>query len=423
MDTKNNRGYIILIYRYNYQGQFIKLKYWTGEYVEPKYWDKKASRAKFTNSHPEYIELNRKLNELDGIAVQIYKDNNSGDISPNDFKNEIAYRIGDKPRPVDASNHIPTFPQFMDQFIAEQKTKKKTNTWKKYSSPSNHLKAFAEETNIKLDYNTIDWRFRTNFIDWLYAPPRKHSTNNVAKIIGTIRLFLKESHRAGYHTNEIFKDSGFAVREVRTKNKVRLSLEELEALASLDLSGNERLEKVRDLFLVGAFSGLRFSDWHKITKEQLYCNSEGSEMIRILAEKTRKYTSIPLLPELKQILEKYNYQLPKISSQRFNDYIKEVCELVLSNATFMRIYSEGGQIKSETAQKWEFVSSHAARRSFVSNFLQLGIRPDLIRQITGHSTERQLYAYADIDADELAANFGKEAITALENHRKKVKAI
>lgn len=418
----SNQAYISLVYRYKYKGVGQRLKYNVGAVVDRKQWDNKAQRAKPNRKYPEYFDLNKRLNNLENIVIEIYKEND-GNIQVEDFKNEIAYRIGDKARPEDDKSQIPTFCIFLDQFITDQRKSAKPNTFKKYQTAANHLKDFSQESGIELGYDSINWQFRQKFIDWLFSAPRKHSTNSVAKTIAMVRSFLKESYRAGYHTNEIFKDSGFAVREVKTKNKVRLSLEELDALLDLDLSGNERLERVRDLFIVGAFSGLRFSDWHKITKDQVITTPEGLEMIQVMAEKTRKYTPIPLLPELKNVLEKYDYKLPKISSQRFNDYIKEVAKLALGNASFMRIYSEGGQLKDETVEKWQAISSHAARRSFVSNFLQLEISPTLIRAITGHSSEKQLLAYADIEADELAVTFAKKAASALQEHRKKVKRI
>lgn len=411
--------YIILLYRYQYEGKRVTIKYSISELVNPKYWDAKAGRAKFNRTYPEYVELNSRLNNIDNITTDIYKDF-KGNISPEAFKSELDYRLGKKVRPEDDKSGIPTLFEFIRTYLNDEKHKE--STLQKYNTTFIHLKNYAKEKGKELTYDSIDWHFRNAFLKYLYASPRNMSTNTTVKILSIVKLFLKESHKLKYHTNEIYKDKDFGEKLVKTKNKVRLSLEELDALLSLDLSSNERLEKVRDLFIVGAFTGLRFSDWHKIGREQLF-TSGGIEMIRVMAEKTRKYTAIPLFPELKQVLEKYNYNLPAISSQKFNDYIKEVAQIAFADTTFLRIYSEGGQIKDETIQKWEAVSSHAARRSFVSNFLQLQISPMLIMSVTGHSTEKQLYAYADIEADELVATFSKEAVIALEKHRNKVKRI
>lgn len=412
--------YIILLYRYQFNRKTVTVKYSISALVNPKYWDAKAGRAKFNRTHPEYVDLNKRLNEIENIVVQIYKDF-SGSISPEDFKKELDYRFGKKERPEDAKSGIPTLFEFIESFLNDGTYQ--LSTFKKYSTTFNHLKNYAQDRGVDLTYDAIDWKFKADFLKYLYAPPRNMSANTAVKMLGIVKLFLKTSHQLKYHTNEIYKETDFREKAAKTKNKVRLSLEELDALLSLDLSNNTRLEKARDLFIVGAFSGLRFSDWHKITRDQLFATPDGEPMLRVMAEKTRKYTAIPLFPELAQILEKYNYSLPTISSQKFNAYIKEVVQIAFADTTFLRIYSEGGQIKNETIQKWEAVSSHAARRSFVSNFLQLEISPSLIMAITGHSTEKQLYAYADVEADELAATFGKKATIALEQHRAKVKRI
>lgn len=414
-----NESYVFLFFRYKYKGKSIRLKYSVSAIVDPQYWDDKSARPIFNRKHPEYAGLKRRMNRLEDIVIAIYKEHDNGNIPLKEFKNEIAYRIGDKERP--AEETAPALFEFIEQFIIHQQSKQgaKRGTWKKYITVLHHLQDFEDEKNIDLDYDSIDWKFRNEFINWLYEPPRNHSTNNAAKIMSVLKLFLEESRKLKYHNNLTYTEKGFGVKRVKTKNKVKLSLDELDALLDLDLSDNRRLERVRDLFIVGAFSGQRFSDWHKITKDQIFTNDEGAEMIRIMAEKTTKYTPIPLLPELKQILEKYDYKLPSISIQKFNVFIKEVCKIALGDVKFIRIYSEAGQTKEQTIQKWQKVSSHAARRSFVSNFLQLGIEPLLIRTITGHATEAQLYEYADIEADELAARFAKKAAIALQEHRNK----
>lgn len=424
--------YIFFIFRYqnplriNERGKFIRedLKYAIGEKVPVKYWDVDLQMAKESIHFADGKKINKKIADIRAAIQNIYDSHihngMPGAISREDFKKELDYQMGFLVRPEEEQKKIPTLFEFIDTYLKDEKHK--LSTFKKYNTTFVHLKNYAKERGKDLTYDSIDWSFRNDFLKYLYAPPRKMATNTTAKMLSIVKLFLKESHKLKYHVNEIFKEDGFSPKLVKTKNKVRLSLEELDTLLNLDLSGNARLERVRDLFIVGCFSGLRFSDWHKIGKDQLF-NSGGVEMIRVMAEKTRKYTPIPLLPELKQILEKYEYQLPAISSQKFNQYIKEVVQIALADTTFLRIYSEAGQLKDETIQKWQKVSSHAARRSFVSNFLQLEVPPTLIMAITGHSTEKQLYAYADIEQDELVASFAKKATTALQEHRSKVKRI
>ena len=203
-------------------------------------------------------------------------------------------------------------------------------------------------------------------------------------------------------------------------NRVRLGFDEFHKLLELDLSNKKRLEKTRDLFIVGCFSGLRFSDWHKVSRENISIE-EGAELLQIFMQKTNKYVYIPVLPELKEILIKYDYNLPKISAQKFNAYIKEACQLAIEDKTFQRIYSVGGTIKNETIEKWKKTSSHAARRSFASNFWDLGLPATELMQITGHSTEKQFFEYIDVSAKELAKRMAKEI--AMKRNDRKLKVV
>jgi len=155
------------------------------------------------------------------------------------------------------------------------------------------------------------------------------------------------------------------------------------------------------------FTGLRISDWSKVKKENIVL-IEGKELLEILTRKTKAKVYIPILPELKAILEKYDYHLPKVSDQYFNRTIKEVCKMAGIDGNELKIYSEAGKVKEQRTEKYKMVSSHCARRSFASNFYQLGIEPAMIMQITGHTTEKQFFEYIDLSNIEQAKQFAKE---------------
>ena len=112
---------------------------------------------------------------------------------------------------------------------------------------------------------------------------------------------------------------------------------------------------------------------------------------------------IPMHPQVKEILEKRNGFPERISDQKFNLYIKEVCEEAKINAM-----TEGSKINPKTKRKekglypkYELVSSHICRRSFASNLY--GKLPNLvIMGITGHQTEAQFLKYIKITPKENA---------------------
>lgn len=126
-----------------------------------------------------------------------------------------------------------------------------------------------------------------------------------------------------------------------------------------------------------------------------------------MMEKTKNEVSIPIMPELRSILEKYNYQLPTMQPQPFNRTIKDVLKVAIPESTYLRIYSEGGVTKSERVAKWEFASSHAGRRTFASNRYMEGWSLRKIKNILGHASEKQTEEYMDISDWELSVRDAK----------------
>lgn len=404
--TEDKKVEILVYLIFRYKGK--KLVYSTGEKVKPQYWDSSSNRAKYTKSHPEYADLNDRLNNLSQIAQAIFKDSNFGEITVKDFRNELHYRTGKKERPDSEKQRSVPLMEFIKQFIEERKAKPnaKRGTWKKLETVFNHLKEYSKDKGIKLTYESMDWNFKNDFENWLYSPPRNHAINNASKIFQVTKQFLYEAERHGYNPYTIFKQRGWGIQRVKVK-KVVLSFAELKKLADLDLSQNERLDRVRDLFLIGAYSGLRYSDFTRIKPEHII-EEDGVEMIEIFTKKTDTEVVIPLMPELKTILEKYNYSSPKlISSQRMNEYLKELCQLAEINEGVAYKYSKAGKVVEEVIEKYKLISTHTARRSWATGFYQLGIPASELMLISAHSSEKQFFGYININKRQNAARLAK----------------
>jgi len=443
---KNDKeGYLLLKIQYQQSQINFNLSYYLTSNkllatVERKYWDAKLGQTTHYKKFDDifYIENGKRRKEKDldrgrnNIEVNKYLDKiktfihtqfkNKADVSPEEIKLQLDYFTGkkDKPRGPKRRKTLKLFP-FIKKFIEDEQKSGKRGTWKKFITVQNHLKEYEKEKEIQLTYKSIDWAFRNKFLLWLYEAPRNHSANNASKVFEVLKQFLQESYKYRYHKNNIYKERGFGVKRVKTKNKVRLNFEELKVLIDMDLSANIPFEKVRDLFIVGCYTGLRFSDWHKVGKENII-EEDGEELLEIFTLKTSKAVYIPLLPELKSVLEKYDYLIPKLTSQYFNRTIKEVCELANLDSMEMRVYSESGKTKEERLEKYKMVSSHCARRSFASNFYDMGIPAFIVMQITGHATEKQFFEYIDLSKKDLAKKFAQRVkIARKENYLKAAK--
>jgi len=412
LEPPNPDGECVIIMKLSYRG--LRLVYSTGFKIDPKLWDQSKGRADTSKRTKANIyQLNKHLDNISQVIQDIYVEFNYGDISRKLYKLEISYRLGFVDRPKETGKTLFTFvPAFLLE--ANEKNNLHRRTCQKYESVFNHLQQYAKDKKATLDFADINWDFRNDFEQWLYDEPREFSQNNAAKIFSVVKMFLREAHRRGLHDNLVFTDNGFGVKRTKTKNKVRFTFDELAALLSYDFSQAPRLERVRDTFILGAYTGLRFSDWHKISKENIITEADGEQYLNVVTQKTKTGVTIYIGKELKQVLERYDYSPPlsssdgTISPQKFNDYLKEVVKIVLPESKYQAIFSEGGQTKYETRFKWERASSHAARRSFATNYYETGKFAAIdLMLITGHATEKQFFEYIDIDQRRSAMRFGE----------------
>jgi site-specific recombinase XerD len=152
-----------------------------------------------------------------------------------------------------------------------------------------------------------------------------------------------------------------------------LNLYYLEGLAKTQ-------EYVRDNFCFGCFTGLRFSDISRISKE----NIKG-DFLEIVTQKTKDFIKIPLNDFAKQIIEKYSGGLPRsISNQKTNDILKEIGEIAELNEVVVKRKFKGVKVIEVCEPKHKLLSTHAARRTFVTLSLEKGMRPETVMSITGH---------------------------------------
>ena len=173
-----------------------------------------------------------------------------------------------------------------------------------------------------------------------------------------------------------------------------LTKDQLIHLWEFDLSNDQALSDARDLFIVGAFSGLRISDFTRITKQNV---RDNGQMIRINHIKTGKLSSIPMNPILEAVLEKHNYNLPKMYDQKINQLIKIACKRAgfIEEQTFIR----DGEVA--TAKLYERITSHCAKRSYITMLHNAGASIVTISKITGTSQKTLAEEYVTITDDEI----------------------
>lgn len=161
----------------------------------------------------------------------------------------------------------------------------------------------------------------------------------------------------------------------KNNDPVFLTIEEVERIKNL--SGlNEKLERTRDLFVFQCYTGMAYVDMQSFSKNDIQILNE-QEIIRSSRTKTDESFILLFLPDAKKIAEKYNYNLPKISNQKYNDYLK----LLIAHPEV--------NINKK-------VTSHTARHTFATYLLNKGISLETVSKTLGHSSIKQTQLYARI---------------------------
>lgn len=268
-----------------------------------------------------------------------------------------------------------TFYDAFEEYIREAEVKKTINSKRIYEITRDKIKAFDSDKRYLLSFDNIDSKFESKFTEYLMIDCGLVN-NTIGRYIKTIKSFMHFATERGYTNNYKFKSF-----KVIKQDADIIYLTEEELLKIYNLAGlSKSLSMVRDAFCLGCFTGLRFSDLSDLRIANLKDN-----FIELKSKKTRDFLRIPLNDYAKEILKKHEGNPPvMISNQKMNDYIKAIGESAgISTPIILTKYQ--GATKIEKAEpKHKFLSSHTARRTFVTLSLEKGMRPEVVMSITGH---------------------------------------
>jgi integrase len=402
--------------------KYLPLKYSTGLKITPYFWkDKPDYRARETKEF-DHVSFNRKLKSLENHAIKLHRDLESKGkiVTPDMMRDELNKAQGKGP-----DIYRMNLKEFIQLVIRDSTDgsrlthngkKLSETTVKGYTTTLNHLIKYQDETGKSLSFDQIDLKFYKAFTSYLLK--KKYATNTVGKNVKNIKVFLKEAYKRGLTTNKIFEEEDFRVTEEDT-DQIYLKDEEIMKIYNLDLKADERLDKVRDLFIVGCYTGLRFSDLSQIHEENFI---ENNTQIRIRTQKTGELVVIPMHYVIREIHKKYDGKLPRmISSQKFNKYLKELGEKAKINSPVFKSLTKGGLRVNKPVEKYKMMVAHTARRSFATNMFLANVPSISIMKITGHHTEKNFMKYIRISQEDNATKIGDHPFFKIDSSLKAVK--
>jgi integrase len=375
-----------------------------GESIEAKHWDKKLQRVK-----PSYIgspELNRLLeryrNDAEStVRMIIAQAENTNDVALFD---EAQAALNNLFTPKKQHDFFAVY----DEYLALSSQTWQQNTLKKFKTLRKYLHTFSEKYSYSLTFQSINADFADRFRLFLLNDVGILD-NSAYRVFTMIKTFMAWSERRNYHKTQHYKQFKVPTHKIEV---IYLNLQELFKLYNYDFSNTPRLERVRDVFCFQCFTGQRFSDVQQFRHDAVV---DGFWKLRTI--KTRDNLTVALNRFAQEIAEKYRAlgRLPVISIQNTNYYLKECCEKAGIDSPVSIVRYQGKRRIERTEPKYNLITTHSARRTFVSVSIALGVPIDSIRKQTGHTSERMVQRYDGTDIEAVALPLST-AWNALKQH-------
>ena len=279
------------------------------------------------------------------------------------------------------------------------------------------LKKYERHLHHILDFDEIDLRFYSDYT--AYLNQQGYSINTTGKCIKVLKQIMALSEAEGYHTNSKYKDKRFKGTRIDV-DSIYLTRDELDRMSAVDLSGmTEDFGIARDIFMIGVWTAQRISDYNNIRKDEIesvpmrlimeepdpwhpgntrtIIQDKDVKIINIIQQKTGVKVSVPCSSDLLKILEKYNYDIPRLPDQIINNNIKEIARLAGLTDPVRVTTTKGGRHVHEMVPKYKLVHSHTARRTGATLMYLSGMDIYDIMKITGHTTPVMLKKYIKAD--------------------------
>ncbi|NDW12671.1 site-specific integrase [Bacteroides sp. 214] len=397
-----------LYVRYNYN-RTKRTLISTGYNIKPDHWDDKKRWIK--RACPEFEEIDSALTKITsklGEILTYAKDNGIDPIV--DF---VLLELEKNREYEQRSNRVNMF-DTLELYIEEKKGKVSADQIKDYKSLKKHLTNFKEHSSQPVTFRNLNLKFYNEFMDYLFYKAEKPDgtigllTNSAGKIIRLLKGFVNYQIAKG--TIPAVDLTHFKVVEEET-DAIYLSEDELAKIYKLSLSDDKELEEIRDVFIVGCFTGLRYSDLSTLSPEHI---DVVNETINLKQRKVHKAVIIPMIDYVPEILEKYDYDLPKIPSYKFNERLKELGKKAKLKQKVEIVRKKGNLRVKEVHEKWEMMSSHTCRRSFCTNMYLSGFPAEELMRISGHKSPAAFMRYIKVDNMQ-AANRLKALRNSLQN--------
>ena len=380
--------------------------------IHPNYWDDNKQKAKSIKAdrvlQVTLSEINSQINKVDTEVKRLDAYYNHLGINPTRemLKNALDEKFGKPLHSIDKPKNLGDYIDlYIDEIengsrLTDRGQKYQKGTVKNYKGFQAQLTSYQDSRRKRLDFDDITIDFYDDFVQ--YFNSKSYSINTIGRHIKNLKTIMRAAKEEGLHVNNEIERKKFKVLKADTE-QIYLNEEELELLYKKDLSKKPHLEVARDVFLIGCFTALRFSDYSRIRKENLITTSDGNKALRIITQKTGEIVIIPIWHwMLEELLQKFDYNVPKTYEQKINSRIKDVGREAEIDELIEIEELKGGMKVKKRVPKYQLIMTHTARRSGATLMHKRGFPSISIMKITGHKLESNFMKYIRITKEETA---------------------
>jgi integrase len=297
----------------------------TGIFIHPVSWD--DERQQVVGRSEESKILNNRLNKITNRVQDVYNqlESKGEPFSILNVKNKLQ-GVSDEKGILEILDHLI---KGIELRVGNDYSE---GTLKHYKTTRDRLFEFLRKRlgRNDIDLSLVDYSFLNSFD--IYLKTEYQLKPNTAL---TYHKHLKKVLNTAIAMNLILVNpySSFKLKRNET-HRDYLTIYELEQIRDKDVNTN-RMEIIRDAFVFASYTGLGYAELKKLNKNHIQKGNDGEEWIIIDRNKTDIRCRIPLLPQAKDILRKYEdfpmnrkgILLPIHSNQKMNEYLKEFADI------------------------------------------------------------------------------------------------
>lgn len=347
----------------------------TGRRVSPDCWSDSKHRVKGANQTNVYLQT------IEDTCHKVYVEMQGfGPVDAAEMKQRVVDILSGKGRK--DGYLLPYYEQW-----AEAKTLRRNPNGQRRLS----YRKIAEYASPNMKFSQVTYRWIEQYL--LHLESKGYTVNYIGTQLKNLKAVMNAAYEEGLHDNLDYKK--FKKME-EDADAIYLTKEEIQDIEDAVLiTKAERM--ARDLFLVGYYTAMRFSDYSRLSLADI---TDGR--LRVFTQKTGEQVVIPANPKLIAILERYGGHAPKMQPSEFNAMIKIVCREACIDDIVPHTITRGGEKVTDYQPKYMLVTSHTARRSCATNMYLSGLREEEIMMITGHTTTAAFRRYIRITKEENA---------------------